>query len=490
MAIYHFSAQTIGRAAGSSATGAAAYRAGECLIDERTGVKHDFTRKSGVMYSEILAPSDAPSWTQNRSDLWNRVEKMEKRKDSQLAREINIALPAELDETQRLELIREYVNQNFVRCGMVVDLCLHAPSRTENNRNFHAHIMLTMRRLEGDGFGPKERSWNAVELLESWRKKWADAANSALEKAGFEDRIDHRSHADRGIEEMPGQHHGPAVSGLLSRGEQSEVAERIAGERAAHEAAQLAAQIAIAQAEGSAAAAELAAALAETAAWAEAAQVLANAAADQQARQERAEVERVAAVQAGADAAEAKAEEERRKLAAALALVRKRHTASEQALAKAVRAEAAAEASADALRPARDAAHDGQRQAGASIFKSTQAAFKLPGWLRAIDAYDRARTVLKSAQAAVQTARQAVAQAWATVIGLDPMERERQAAAQAAQAEVLRQAERERQDALAKRQAERFTKPGQRPDRPKEQPLYEHSRELDRDKSQDRERGG
>jgi hypothetical protein len=489
MAIYHFSAQAFSRAKGRSATGAAAYRAGIVLVDERTGLKHDFTRKAGVLHAEVLAPAGAPAWALGRAELWNRVEIGEKRKDAQVAREINIALPSELNEQQRLDLIREFVESTFVSAGMVADLCIHAPGRKDNAKNHHAHVMLTMRRLEGDAFGPKERSWNTPELLEQWRKKWAEAANAALEKAGFSERIDHRSHAARGIDTFPGQHLGPAVSGILSRGEQSDVLDKIEGERAAHEAAQLAAQIAIAQAEGSAAAAELAAALAEEAAWAEAAQVLADAAADQQARQERAEAERVAAVQADADAAAARAEEERRRLAQELAEVRARHVAAEQALAKAIRAEGRAGRRVDALHPGWSDALDAKRQAGTSLLKKAQALPKMSAWTRAIDLYESAVEGLKSAQAAVQQASQAVARAWAQVLGLDPVERGRQASAQAAQMEAQAQREREQREALAKRQAERFKGVDdyrRGPDRPKDAPLYEHSRQSD----QDRERGG
>jgi hypothetical protein len=487
MAIFHFSAQTIGRSNGRSATGAAAYRAGEQIVEQATGEVHDYTRKQGVLHSEILGPEGAPAWALDRSGLWNAVEKIEKRKDSQLCREINVALPAELDEAQRLELIREYVKQSFVRCGMVADLCLHAPSRTENNRNFHAHIMLTMRRLEGDGFGPKERSWNAVELLESWRKKWADTANSALEKAGFEDRIDHRSHADRGIEEMPGQHHGPAVSGILARGEHSDVVERQDGERAAREMAQLEAQITIARAQASAAVEELAAAQAEADA------------ADAQARKERdaAQALAVAAAKAKAQAkaeaeAEAEAEVVAREQAAAaeraqaLTQARAQHAAAQKDLAKAVYTEAQAEAEVDARRPAWADAVDGQRRAGTSLFATIQAAPKILGWTRAIEAYGNAMAALKSAQAAVQRVRQVVAGLWAQVLQLDPLERDRQTAAQAAQMEVRAQAQREEMEARAKREAERFTKLGQRPDRTVQKPLYEHSRQTDQDKDQER----
>jgi ATP-dependent exoDNAse (exonuclease V) alpha subunit len=454
------------------------------IMDERTGRLHDFTRKRGVVHAEILAAAGSPSWVLDRSELWNRVELTEKRKDSQLCREINVALPHELNKQQRLELIRDFVERTFVSAGMVADLCLHAPNKGDDPRNHHAHIMLTMRMVDGDGFGPKERNWNAVELLEQWREKWADAANAALEKAGHDARIDHRSHADRGIDTFPGQHRGPAVSGILARGGHSDVAERMEGERAAHEAAQLAAQIAIAQAQAGAAAAELAAAEAEEAAWADAAQAIADAAAaaaDQQARQQRAEAERVAAA--------ANAAEERRKHAQELADARQRHAAAAQVLAQAVKAEGRAGQLVDDLRPEWSDALDEQRIAGTSLLKTALAVPKMGAWTRAIQLYEDAVDALKSAQAAVQRARQVVAQAWSQVLGLDPVERGRQAPAQAAQMEAQAQREREQREALAKRQAERFKGVDdyrRGPDRPKDAPLYEHSRQSD----QDRERGG
>jgi hypothetical protein len=481
MAIFHFSAKTVSRGDGRSSTGAAAYRAAERIVDEKTGEIHDYTRKTGVLGGRVFLPGGG---TLARADLWNRVEKKHNRADAIVAREFIIALPDELTQEQRSELVFSYGQELADTYGIGVDTALHAPSEKGDQRNYHTHVLMSACYVSPQGdMGKKCVELDPIHCnrakiknaVDTQRERWAELCNLALERAGSTARIDHRSNAERGIETPPGWHEGPAVRGILDRGEESFVSDRMTEKTDA--------LIAIARAQASAAAAELA----EESAWAQAAQAIADAAAaDQQARQQRAEADAAAAAQADADAAAAKAEAERRKLAHELAEARKRHTASEQALAKAVRAEAAAEARADALRPARDAAHDGQRQAGASIFKSTQAAFKLPGWLRAIDAYDRARTVLKSAQAAVQQASQAVARAWAQVLGLDPVERERQAAAQVAQAEARAAMEREQKDALAKRQAERFTKPGQRPDRPTQAPLYEHSRQSDEDKDRNR----
>jgi hypothetical protein len=368
----------------------------------------------------------------NRADLWNAVEKKENRKDSQLCRDINLAIPSELNESERLELVREYVRREFVSVGMVADMCLHAPSQGENNRNHHGHIMLTMRRIDGDGFGPKERSWNVPALLIHWRKKWADACNSALEKAGHSERVDHRSHAERGIETPPGQHHGPAVAGIVGRGEHSDVAERQEAERAA----QLAAQLAIAQAQATAAAQELADAEADEQARA-------------QAESERQAAEAVAAQAHAAELADS-LDRELALTAAALAQAHKAHAAAVLKLEKAVQVESRAEVDVESLRPARDQAIAAQRQAGKSLLKTAQAAVKVPGWLRAIDAFELALAALKRASAAVQRARAAVATTWARVLQLDPIERQRQADALAAQIEASAEADR-------KRQRERFT---------------------------------
>ncbi len=195
MAIYRFSAQVIGRSSGRSAVAAAAYRAGERLRDERIGQTWDYERKLGIVHKEILAPEGSAEWALDRSTLWNAVQKCEKRKDATLAREIQIALPTELTHEQQVELLREFVREQFVARGMVADVCLHR----EEPSNSHAHVMLTMRPLGPDGFGYKERSWNDRKLLYGWRASWSEYANRTLAQAGHEERIDHRSYVDQQI---------------------------------------------------------------------------------------------------------------------------------------------------------------------------------------------------------------------------------------------------------------------------------------------------
>jgi hypothetical protein len=193
MAIYHLRATMISRSAGRSATAAAAYRVGERIEDHRTGLTFDYRARGGVDHVETLAPANAPAWVQDRAALWNAVEAAETRKNSQVAREIRVALPAELDHGQRVELVREFCQRQFVDRGMVADIALHAPGREGDDRNHHAHILLTTREIGPEGFGAKNRDWNAVEMLEGWREAWARDSNRALERCGHDERIDHRT---------------------------------------------------------------------------------------------------------------------------------------------------------------------------------------------------------------------------------------------------------------------------------------------------------
>jgi hypothetical protein len=193
MAIYHLRASMISRSQGRSATAASAYRVAERIEDRRTGLTFDYAARSGVDHTEILAPDHAPDWVRDRSELWNRVEESETRKNSQVAREVRVALPAELTHEARVELVREFVREQFVDRGMVADIALHAPGRAGDERNHHAHILLTTREIGPEGFTAKNRDWNAVEVLEGWREAWARDSNVALERAGIEDRVDHRT---------------------------------------------------------------------------------------------------------------------------------------------------------------------------------------------------------------------------------------------------------------------------------------------------------
>ena len=193
MAIYHLRASTISRSQGRSATAAIAYRVAERIEDRRTGLTFDYAARGGVDHTETLAPDHAPDWVRDRSELWNRVEESETRKNSQVAREVRVALPAELTHAQRVELVRDFAQEQFVGSGMIADIALHAPGRDGDDRNHHAHILLTTREIGPEGFTTKNRDWNKVEVLEGWREAWARDANTALERAGIEDRVDHRT---------------------------------------------------------------------------------------------------------------------------------------------------------------------------------------------------------------------------------------------------------------------------------------------------------
>ena len=242
MAIYHCSIKIISRGKGKSAVAAAAYRSGEKLINNYDGITHDYTRKSGIAHTEILLPSHASLDFQNRSALWNSVEKIEKSKNSQLAREIELAIPKELPPEQQIELVREYVKDNFVSAGMCADIAIH----DKNDGNPHAHIMLTMRPLNENGeWGAKSKKeyitdkngeriklkngnfktkkvdtvdWNEQSKAELWRSKWAELANKYLSENEIADRIDHRSFERQGTEQIPTIHLGVAASQMERKG--------------------------------------------------------------------------------------------------------------------------------------------------------------------------------------------------------------------------------------------------------------------------------
>ena len=156
MAIYYFNASVISRSSGRSATASAAYRTAEKIKDIRTGEIYDYRKKKGVDEKFILAPSYAPDWVFERAKLWNEVEKAERRKDSQVAREIKLAIPLELNKSQQVELVKKFTTEQFVNSGMIADVAFHEL----DSHNPHAHIMLTMRDIDAQGFKKKNRDWN------------------------------------------------------------------------------------------------------------------------------------------------------------------------------------------------------------------------------------------------------------------------------------------------------------------------------------------
>ena len=224
MAIYHLSAKIVSRKEGRSVVAAAAYRSGEALHDQHVGQTFDYTRKAGVEHTEILAPAESPSWIRHRETLWNAVERIERRKDAQLAREIEIGLPVELTKERQVDLLRDFTQRTFVSTGMVADIALHR----DNMENPHAHVLLTLRDLTTEGFGTKRRDWNARAELIKWREQWAEIANEHLLRAGLEIRIDHRTLEAQGIDLLPGRKLGLSVERQRQPDLPRKLAERIA----------------------------------------------------------------------------------------------------------------------------------------------------------------------------------------------------------------------------------------------------------------------
>jgi Ti-type conjugative transfer relaxase TraA len=218
MAIYHFSAKIISRANGSSALASAAYRSASLLYDERLDRDHDFTDKSGVIHSEVMTPQSVPDVLRDRGGLWNAVEEAEKRKDAQLAREIEFAIPREMNKDQAIELARDFVEREFVAEGMIADLNVHWDIGADGRPKPHAHVMLTMRKVDENGFGAKVRDWNRTELLTHWREAWGSHVNQRLVELGIEARIDHRSLEEQGIALEPQNKIGPAASRMAGEG--------------------------------------------------------------------------------------------------------------------------------------------------------------------------------------------------------------------------------------------------------------------------------
>jgi Ti-type conjugative transfer relaxase TraA len=222
MAIYHFSAKVISRAAGSSALAAAAYRSASRLHDQRLDRHHDFSNKAGVIHSEVLLPEGAPKHLSDRECLWNEVEAAEKRIDAQLAREIEFALPRELLPEMGIALARDFVEREFVGIGMVADLNVHWDVGADGEPKPHAHVMLSMREVGEEGFGAKVRDWNRTDLLQHWREAWANHVNERLAQLDIDARIDHRSLEAQGIDLEPQNKIGPGAARMAAQGLQLE----------------------------------------------------------------------------------------------------------------------------------------------------------------------------------------------------------------------------------------------------------------------------
>ena len=257
MAIFHCNIQIIGRSSGKTATAAAAYRSGTKIVDDEFGKTHDYTRKGGVAFSEILLCANAPSKYSDRQILWNEVQKIEKQKNAQLCREVEVALPIEFSRNEQIEVVREYIKKNFTDKGMIADWSLH----DKLDGNPHAHILLTMRPLKPNGeWGAKRKDsyvlddsgnripvidpktgkqkigargkkmwerisvsltdWNDQTKAEEWRKSWADICNEHLKG---QDHIDHRSYAQQGKKQLPTIHEGYVARKIAKSGRHSNI---------------------------------------------------------------------------------------------------------------------------------------------------------------------------------------------------------------------------------------------------------------------------
>ena len=249
ISLFHFHVTQISRAAGQSAIASAAYRAGEKLHSDYYGEDSDYTGKRGVRYSEILLPSHAPARIQDRETLWNEVERVERQKNAQLAYSFDIALQNELSFEENLKLTRQFLLENFVARGMIVDVSIHDPERN-GVQNPHFHVMAPIRPLNQDGtWGKKQRreyhldeagerirdskgnyvfdavpttDWGRPETLDRWRAAWANMVNEALAGKGLDCRIDHRSYADQAVDLLPTVHEGVAVRQMEQRGIRTE----------------------------------------------------------------------------------------------------------------------------------------------------------------------------------------------------------------------------------------------------------------------------
>jgi ATP-dependent exoDNAse (exonuclease V) alpha subunit len=243
VAIFYLQVQDVSRGAGRSAVAAAAYRSGERLRDERTGTLHNYSRRTDVRHTEILLPDGlaggAAAWAAERASLWNAAERAEVRRNARVACEYQVALPVELDDAQRLELARSFARELAQRHGVAVDLAVHAPRRGGDARNHHAHLLATSRQVTAAGFGAKAGLHMSAdqrlqlslpdriaELL-AIRARWASLSNEALASAGLQQRIDHRSLRDQGIDREPVPRIPMAAVQIERRGGVSPVAQRI-----------------------------------------------------------------------------------------------------------------------------------------------------------------------------------------------------------------------------------------------------------------------
>lgn len=245
MAMFRLQISSVTRSTGRTATAAAAYRAGERIRDERTGALYNHSKRADVLHKEIFVPSNLDrrdagmEWTRDRSRLWNAAERAEGRSNSRVAREYQVALPAELSAEQRVALARSFSREIADRYNVAVDLAIHAPRPEGDARNFHAHLLATTREVTPEGLGPKTGldmdGWVRSELglppsrqeFRTLRARWAELSNEALREANVEARVDHRSLEAQGIARQPRPHLPWGAFVAERAGKRSELAEEI-----------------------------------------------------------------------------------------------------------------------------------------------------------------------------------------------------------------------------------------------------------------------
>ena len=247
MALFHFTAGQISRGGGQSSVASAAYRAGEKLMDEYYGQIHDYTKKHGVVLSEIILPEHAPERFADRQTLWNEVEKVEKHPKAQLAYSFDFALQNELSMEENIRIAKEFIAENFTSRGMIVDMAVHEPGKDPDDiPNPHVHVMVPMRPLNEDGtWGTKQHreyvldengnrmrdgkgdyifnavknnDWGDPETLVQWRTNWAKKVNETFGQHGIAARVDHRSYVEQGVDILPQIHEGPVVRAMEKKG--------------------------------------------------------------------------------------------------------------------------------------------------------------------------------------------------------------------------------------------------------------------------------
>lgn len=229
---YHCSVKMISRSEGRSAVACAAYRSGQTLHDERYCKTHDYTPRQGILTSKILAPAGAPEWVSDREQLWNRVERAEKRKDAQLARELELGLPHQVPAELMPQMVESFICEQLLPMGMVVDYAIHSANRKGDERNLHAHVMTTLRPIvDGDLSPLKDREACSKEQVERWRSAWADIQNRTFERLGVTGddgqilKVDHRSYEKQGIDREATYHMGPLATGMEREGKVTEIGE-------------------------------------------------------------------------------------------------------------------------------------------------------------------------------------------------------------------------------------------------------------------------